>query len=245
MIYLLIPVFNEEGNVANLHSEMKNILPGEDKFFVFSDDGSTDKSVQLIKEYFAGIPHIVLGDGSNHGPGFAFNTGFNWILSNSKNADDVIATLECDCTSDISILPHMLGINRMGYEIVLASVYAQGGGFDNTSFFRRFVSSFANLLYRFLFKLNVQTLSSFYRVYSISLLKRIKQRYNEPITEKGFICMLEILLKSIRCDAKLVEVPMMLHSSKRVGKSKMKIVKTTMQYFRFLMTFRDKTQNPG
>jgi len=243
MVYLLIPVFNEEGNIANLHSELKGILPNESCFFVFSDDGSSDRSLSLINEHFVDFKYIILGDGVNRGPGYAFNTGFNWILENSKSDDDVIATLECDCTSDLKILPHMIGINRMGYEIVLASVYAQGGGFDNTSFTRRLISSVANLLYRFLFKLNVQTLSSFYRVYSISLLKRIKLKYSEPITEYGFICMLEILLKSIRCNAKLIEVPMLLQSNKRVGKSKMKVFKTSMQYFRFLITFKEKSKS--
>lgn len=243
MIYLLLPVYNEEGNIANLHHELSQLLPGEDKYFVFSDDGSKDNSLSLIKTHFKDVKYIILGDGINRGPGSAFNTGFNWILENSTNENDVVVSLECDCTSDLGILPHMLGINKMGYELVLASVYAQGGGFDNTSLARRFVSSTANLLYRFLFKLNVQTLSSFYRVYSMSLLKRIKEKYKEPITEAGFICMLEMLLKSIRCDAKLVEVPMMLHSNKRVGKSKMKIFKTTMQYFRFLVTFKDKNES--
>lgn len=240
MIYILIPVFNEEGNICNLYNEVKDLLPGEEKLFIFSDDGSTDQSLKLIKEFFGTVPHIILGDGSNHGPGHAFNTGFNWILENSKSDKDIVATIECDCTSDLNILPHMIGINKMGYELVLSSIYAQGGGFDNTTFFRRFISSFANLLYRFLFNLNVQTLSSFYRVYSINLLKRVKTKYGNLITENGFICMLEILIKSIRCKTKLVEVPMMLHSNKRVGKSKMKIFKTTMQYFRFLITFKDK-----
>lgn len=240
MIYLLIPVFNEEGNIANLRKEMNSLLPQEDKYLVFSDDGSTDNSIELIKHEFDDMKFVILGDGVNHGPGYAFNTGFNWILTNSVGAHDIVVTLECDCTSDLGILPHMLGINRMGYELVLASVYAQGGGFDNTSFMRRFVSSVANVLYKFLFKLNVQTLSSFYRVYSITLLKRVKERYHEPVTEPGFICMLEILIKAIRCNTKVIEVPMMLHSSRRVGKSKMKVMKTTLQYFRFLLTFKDK-----
>jgi dolichol-phosphate mannosyltransferase len=238
MIYILIPVFNEEGNIANLYHELKSILPTEEKLFVFSDDGSSDQSVKLLKEYFKDIPHKVIGDGINRGPGSAFNAGFNWILEHSNNEQDVVATLEADCTSDLNILPHMIGINKMGYEMVLASVYAQGGGFDKTSLARRFISSVANLLYRFLFNLNVQTLSSFYRVYSISLLKRIKHKYGEAITNTGFICMLEILIKAIYCDTKLVEVPMLLQSNKRVGKSKMKVFKTTLQYFHFLMTFK-------
>lgn len=240
MIYILIPIFNEEKNILNLHRELKDVLTNESKFFVFSDDGSTDSSFKVIKDCFKEIPHVVVGDGTNHGPGYAFNTGFNWILENSKNDTDVIVTIEADCTSDLTILPHMIGINKMGYNLVLASVYAQGGGFDKTSFARRFISSVANLLYRFLFNVNVLTLSSFYRVYSIDLLRKIKSKYGILIENNGFICMLEILIKSISCEAKCIEVPMVLQSNKRIGKSKMKVFKTTMQYFSFLMTFKKK-----
>lgn len=236
MIYILIPIFNEEGNVANLHRELSSVLPGEEKMFVFSDDGSTDKTKELLNSHFSGTKFTILGDGTNNGPGFAFNTGFEWILTNSNNIEkDIVITMEADCTSDITILPHMLGINKMGYDLVLASVYAQGGGFDSTSFIRKFLSAIANLLFRFLFDLKVLTLSSFYRVYSLSLLNKIKKNNPAIITEYGFICMLEILVKAIKQDAKIIEVPMMLKSKKRVGKSKLKVFKTTMAYFRFLL----------
>jgi dolichol-phosphate mannosyltransferase len=156
MIYILIPIFNEEGNVANLHRELSTILPDEDKTFVFSDDGSSDKTIELLKSHFSNTRFTVLGDGVNRGPGYAFNTGFEWILGNSQNIEkDIVITMEADCTSDIGILPHMLGINRMGYDLVLASVYAQGGGFDSTSFIRKFLSAIANLLFRFLFDMYI------------------------------------------------------------------------------------------
>lgn len=236
MIYVLIPIFNEEGNVANLHRELSTILPDEEKMFVFSDDGSSDKTIDLLKSHFSNVNFTVLGDGVNRGPGYAFNTGFEWVLANSKNIEkDIVITMEADCTSDIGIIPHMLGINKMGYDLVLASVYAQGGGFDSTSFIRKFLSAIANLLFRFLFDIKVLTLSSFYRVYSVSLLQKIKQNNPAIITEYGFICMLEILVKAIKQNAKMIEVPMMLKSTKRVGKSKLKVFKTTMAYFRFLL----------
>ena len=79
-------------------------------------------------------------------------------------------------------------------------------------------------------------MSSFYRVYSLDLLKRVKNKFDNIIEEKGFICMLEVLLKSIKCNAKIIEVPMVLKSDKRVGKSKMKIFKTTISYLKFLFS---------
>lgn len=234
MIFVLIPVYNEEGNVANLFGELSSIKVDEPLHFVFSDDGSTDQSKDLIASHFKGKQFVILGDGINRGPGAAFNAGFEWILQNAKPQDTVI-TMEADCTSDLGILPVMLTLNHLGFNLVLASVYAQGGGFEKTSFIRKFISTSANFTFRFMFDVKVLTLSSFYRVYSVSLLKKIQEKFLVPIREKGFVCMLEILVKSIHCEANIIEVPMQLHSSKRIGKSKMKIVKTTMAYFRFLL----------
>lgn len=235
MIFFLIPVFNEEKNIPNLYRELADFSLPEEAFFVFSDDGSTDQSKSIIKDLFKNNLFIILGDGINRGPGAAFNTGFEWILKESKSDSDCVVTLEADCTSDLSILPVMLMLNKMKYDLVLASVYAQGGGFEQTSFYRKFTSACANFLFRFLFNVQVLTLSSFYRVYSLSILQTIKKASPALIAETGFICMLEILVKCIKQGAEVIEVPMRLHSSKRQGQSKMKVFKTTLQYFRFLL----------
>lgn len=235
MIYFVIPVYNESGNIANLKKELLSVLQNEEVFYVFSDDGSSDGTPELIKKEFEGKQVVVLGDGTNHGPGFAFNTGFEWVIANSKNNNDIVATIEADCTSDISILPKMITISRLGFDLVLASVYAQGGNLEKTNFIRKLISSVANLMMRFLFNIKCLTLSSFYRVYSVDVLKRIKSSYPEIIKETGFICMLEILHKAIKINASVIEVPTTLKSSKRVGKSKMKIFKTAMKYLSYLL----------
>jgi dolichol-phosphate mannosyltransferase len=239
MIYFLIPVFNESKNIGNLNRELSSLQLNSETLFVFSDDGSTDDSKIVIEQTFKNKSFVILGDGINRGPGSAFNTGLKWIVDHSTRDKDIVVTIEADCTSDLMILPTMLMLNGAGYDLILASVYAQGGGFDQTSFIRKFISAVANFSYRFLFNVKVLTLSSFYRVYSIALLKRINDRYSGKIIEEnGFVCMLEILTKAIWCNAKIIEVPMELHSSKRIGKSKMKIIKTTLQYFKYLIRMK-------
>ena len=47
--------------------------------------------------------------------------------------------------------------------------------------------------------------------------------------------MLEILIKAIKVNAKILEVPMVLKSENRIGKSKLKILKTTFAYVKFLI----------
>lgn len=229
-------MYNEADNIENLFKELKSLRLEDHYFFVFSDDGSSDGTPDIIESFFTKTPHIVLGDGVNRGPGAAFNAGFQWILSNTKSPNDLVITMEADCTSDLSILPEMIMLSKMKYELVLASVYAQGGGFENTNFSRRLISTIANFIFRFLFNVQVLTLSSFYRVYRIKLLQILQEKYKtDIIKEKGYVSMLEILLKSVIINSSIIEVPMRLHSSKRIGKSKMKVFQTTLRYLVFLL----------
>lgn len=235
MIYFLIPVYNESANLPELASNLLGIATDQQKHYVFVDDCSSDNTIEVVKNLFPAEHLEVITKTKNGGPGDSFNLGFEWILNHSKNSTDRVVTVEGDNTSDPGILPTMLQLSSMGYDLVLASVYAQGGGFDQTSFFRKIISFIANMIFRALFNLKVLTMSSFYRVYSVDSLQNVKRRFNTIIEEKGFICMLEVLLKSIKTNAKIIEVPMVLKSNKRVGKSKMKIFKTTMSYFKFLL----------
>jgi glycosyltransferase involved in cell wall biosynthesis len=234
MIYFVIPVYNEEENLPNLKRELEAVHLNEEKFYVFCDDGSKDKSREAIAALFNGLNYHITGDGSNHGPGKAFDTGFEWVLANCRDSD-IVVTIEADCTSDTAILSDMITISNLGYDLVLASVYTQSGHLEKTNFMRKFISSVANMIMRFVFNIRVLTLSSFYRVYKVSLLKRIKEKYNVLISEPGFICMLEILHKAIKVNAKIIEVPTVLRSGKRIGKSKMKIFKTSLTYLSYLV----------
>jgi dolichol-phosphate mannosyltransferase len=75
------------------------------------------------------------------------------------------------------------------------------------------------------------TLSSFYRVYQASALKAMRDRWGEGfITTRGFECMVEVLYRAAALRLRVSEVPMLLDGSKRAGKSKMKVVRTSLAY---------------
>jgi len=238
MIYFLIPVYNESLNIEDLRNELTSILPEMEKFFLFVDDCSKDDTPQIIKNHFDESNCHVITKEINKGPGDSFNLGFEWILENSKNDSDTIVTIEGDNTSDVSILKNMIAISNLGYDIVLASVYAQGGSLSKTTFFRKALSFFANLIMRFLLNLNILTLSSFYRVYKKSIIQDIKKNYNTIITELGFLCKVEILIKAVRVGASVIEVPTSLRVDKRKAKSKMRIFRTFKDYLRLMMNSR-------
>lgn len=240
MIYFfLIPVYNESKNIEHLAENLCS-LQLKDKYFVFVDDCSHDDTVTKINTLWEGQCYHIIRKEKNIGPGDSFNRGFEWILQHTLSDSDIIITLEGDNTSDLTILSKMITISGLEYDLVLASVYAQGGGFVKTSLLRKLLSYFANMLFRTIFNVKILTLSSFYRVYHITLVKSIKSKYQVIIDEKGFISMLEILLKAISLKAKIIEVPTVLNTDKRTGRSKMKRLKTALSYLIFL--FRNKNK---
>jgi len=235
----LIPMFNEAGNLELLFERLTANILVSDNFFLFVDDNSSDNSVEIIHSLFKDVEYHVIIKNINKGPGDSFNLGMEYLLNKYPNDENIrIITMEADNTSDIGILKDMIGISNLGYDLVLASVYAQGGGFSQTSVFRKVLSFVANMVFRAVFDIKILTLSSFYRVYSINLLIKIKKSNNKIIEQSGFICMLEILLKSIHQNALVVEVPMILKSDIRKGKSKMKIFSNSISYLKFLLTFK-------
>ncbi len=234
-VYFIIPVYNESPNIPQLSVNLTQVLPHHEKYYIFVDDASSDDSIDKIREFFQRQNYEIIKKEKNYGPGHSFDIGFERVLTLAHD-DDVIVTMEADNTSDIRILHKMIEISKLDFDLVLASVYAQGGGFSKTTWWRKILSFFANLVFRMFFNIKVLTLSSFYRVYKVDLIKRIKEKYGKIIKENGFTCMLELLIKAINVNATLIEVPMVLASNNRIGKSKMKIFKTSVSYFRLLLS---------
>jgi dolichol-phosphate mannosyltransferase len=119
-----------------------------------------------------------------------------------------------------------------GDDIVLASCYLYGGGIRGTSLHRVFLSHVANgLMKKALGLSGLATLSSFYRVYQVSALRAMRQRWGERfITTQGFECMVEVLYRAARLGLRVSEVPMVLDGSRRTGRSKMRVMRTSVAY---------------
>ena len=199
------------------------------------NDGSTDHTKELVESYKNKFPIILLNHATNRNVGQVFKTAFEYIM-NQAESGDVVITKEADNTSDLSILPAMLKKINMGYDLVLASCYAKEGKIVGTTIDRRILSSMANLLLRLCFPIKgVRTYSSFYRAYRVDGLKKAFNTYDDRfIEEKGFTCMVEMLVKLNRLPIKIIEVPMILRCDFRKGKSKMDRGQTILGYFQLI-----------
>ncbi len=239
MIHAVVPVLNEEPNIAGLVDRLKEALqPFTPYRVLFVDDGSTDLTVEALKGKGPEIETV--SHPSNLGPGAAFRTGFTEVLKTLSPAD-LVVTLEGDGTSDLAILPRMMSrIRHEDDDIVLASCYLFGGGIKGTSLHRVGLSHLANGLVKQTLGLSgLATLSSFFRIYQGRALLRLRESFGEALFESnGFESQIEILHLAARLKLQISEVPMVLDGSRRLGKSKMKIFNTSLAYLRLVARYR-------
>ena len=243
--YIIVPVLNEAGNLERLFESFEvidaNFQQKYNPRFILVDDGSTDETAQevdfLVKNSSLDFTYLV--HEKNLGPGRAFGTAFAYIAEKVQD-DDWVVTMEGDNTSRIELLQQMFIRKEESYDVVLASPYMYGGGIINTSPIRTFLSSMANIFVKeFLGIHGILTVSSFYRLYTGEVIKDLQEKYSPEILElAGFECMVEMLLKMIYLEKSISEVPLVLDTSLRVGKSKMKIMRTVRGYFKVGMRKR-------
>ena len=237
MLYFIVPVYNEEKNIESLLRKTQTFLE-QNKYeytLYIVNDGSTDSTLKLIDKHKGSMNVKIIDQKVNKGVGESFKAGFERVITEAKDTD-IIITKEADNTSDLSVLNKMIEMTEKGYDLVLASCYAKGGGIRGISFYRLFFSRCANLLLKVLFPISgVNTYSSFYRVYKPALIKRAFTVYGDNfIREKRFTCMAEILIKFDKIGARTIDVPMILNVGNRKDHSKMKVLKTMQDYLRMI-----------
>ena len=234
-LFLLVPVYNEAPNIPVLCEAFRQLVAQfGDRFalrFVIVDDGSSDGTVAALRQEGAGLEMEVIQQPTNQGPGAAFATGFSHLAGRIREADWVI-TMEGDNTSRHELITQMLTRAAEGFDAVFASPYMYGGGFTQTSFLRKLLSSGANLIVKDLLDIQgILTVSSFFRLYRARTLLRLQRVFGAGIVERrGFESMVEMVMKMTMLRITISEVAMLLDSSRRKGKSKMKLLRTIAGY---------------
>jgi len=234
-LVFVVPVYNEAENLPRLLADFESrpVLFNRGGRLILVDDGSTDGTAALADSYSGPVPLELVRLGRNQGPGVAFRAGFAAALADCPDSA-LVVTMEGDATSDLDALPVMLGRADAGADLVLADWRML-----NVGTIRRFLSYAAGFVVRRALGLNAKTVSSFFRVYRASVLRRGIERYGDAfVSEPGFVCKAEILVKLTALGARVEEVPVPLDWSRRLGKSKMPVFRTMFAYWRMLLRFR-------
>ncbi len=237
-VYFLIPAYNEAENLRYLLPNIRRFMHAFHytyQIFVI-DDGSSDNTVAVVDEHreVHGIHCQAIVHEVNQGPGGAFRTGFKAILEHADD-DDRIVTIEADNTSDLCVLHRMLERCDRGFDLVLASVYG-GGRIIGAPRSRLILSACANTLMKFAFDIkDIDTFSSFFRVHRAKMIREAFALHGDDfVSERGFVCAVEMFLKLHRMGVRISEVPMLLDSNIRIGDSRMKVLRNIRDYARVI-----------
>ena len=244
-VFVITPVLNEVENIPNLLGSWKKMADELTRYnfqFIFVDDGSNDGTAEKAQEIsnLLNLDVVLLCHPKNKGPGFSFGTGFDY-LSDKLKFDDLVVTIEGDNTSRVDTLKIMMErVLREDIDVALASPLSYGGTVTNTKLHRIFLGHSAAALTKIILGIRgLQTFTSFFRVYQGRVILSLQKRYGTRILEfNGFECMVELLKKITLFNFSITEVPMKLDTSVRKGKSKLKIFKTAISYFRLFLRSR-------
>ena len=235
VIHIVVPVLNEAPNLPRLTAAFRDL---QQQFchqyelqFLLVDDGSTDNTVEVARQLTQDLQLTILQHPQNQGPGRAFATAYEHLAAELRD-DDWVATMEGDNTSNHELLRQMLTRAQEGYDVILASPYAYGGGIENTNVIRMFLSHGANAFIKGALGISgIHTMSSFFRLHRGITIRRLQGIYGFGVIEHpGFDGVVEMLMKMVTLRVTISEVPMVLDTSQRIGKSKMKVLKTMMNY---------------
>lgn len=102
MISLIIPCFNEEESLPLFYPEASSVLSKMDcdYEFIFVNDGSRDRTLEILKELSEKDPHVIyLSFSRNFGKEAAMYAGF----CNARG--DYVAVMDADLQDPPSLLP--------------------------------------------------------------------------------------------------------------------------------------------
>jgi dolichol-phosphate mannosyltransferase len=243
MIYLILPAYNEEKSFEKLFEKVDHFFKNDlkqDYKIVVCDDGSKDKTAEMLEEYKKTLPLTVLTHKINRGLGETIRDLFEWVAENTED-DDIIVRMDCDDTHEPHFIKGLLDKIEEGCDIVIASRFVEGGGAHGLKGYKNFLSQCAQIFMRTLFPIQgLKEYSSGYRAFKASAIKFAIKTYGNAFIQLkglGFTCTLEKVVKFKMIGAKFGEAPMVLRYDQKVSESKMVSSITTFGYFTLALLY--------
>ncbi len=167
-ISVVIPIFNEEGNIRELGRRLLETLSGMGRTFeiLLVDDGSSDRSWDLIQELHAQHPESVRGIqfSRNFGQHQAIFAGFQ------ASRGEIVITLDADLQNPPEEIPRLVAKIEEGYDAV-------GGWREHRqdSIFRRWPSALVNRVMSKVTGIHLRDYGCMLRAYRRTVVDSINQ----------------------------------------------------------------------
>jgi dolichol-phosphate mannosyltransferase len=240
VIYVL-PAYNEGENLAPLLDEVRTAMETAHLSYqvVVVDDGSKDNTYAVARDYARRMPVVIEQNMPNEGLASALRKGFRKACE-IAGPQDVLVTMDADNTHKPAQVPQLLTALERGADIVVASRYRPGAEIHGLSQFRELLSRCAGIVFQICCPVRgVRDYTCGYRAYRAGLVQRGLKLYGaEFVSETGFSCIVDTLLKLNKMGGRATEIPLVLRYDLKKGQSKMRVVKTTFQTLWLLLRRR-------
>ena len=167
LLSIVIPLFNEEENIPLLYDELTEVLANRDEEYeiIFIDDGSSDKSLLLLKELQEKDNHLVIVSfRKNFGQTAAMAAGFDYARG------DVIITMDADLQNDPRDIPKLLEQIAAGNDVVTGWRFDRKDAFIN----RRLPSIIANKIISKTTGVNLHDYGCTLKAFKKEIIKNVK-----------------------------------------------------------------------
>ncbi|MFH0783293.1 MAG: glycosyltransferase family 2 protein [Pseudomonadota bacterium] len=221
LLSIVIPARDEEGcicsTVEHLHLELR--LQGIPHEIVVVDDGSTDKTWELINSLAERLPELKpMQNNGLHGFGRAIIWGLNHM---SGDAVVIMMADESDDCRDVGRYWHEL---NKGYDCVFGSRFIKGGGTIDYPSFKLAINRIANSFLKFLFGFHFNDTTNAFKAYRKEVIDGCR-----PLIAPHFNLTIEIPLKAIVRGYSWTVLPITWRN-RRKGVAKFKIKEMGSRY---------------
>jgi len=224
---LIIPTYNEADNIPELIERVEKSLEDMNFEVIIIDDNSKDGTADIAEKLGAKYGNIkVLRRNGRFGLGSAVVDGMR------ISSGDLLAVMDADLQHPPELLPMMVKTAEKGFDVVIASRYANGGGVKGWSYLRRFISAGAILL-AYIFLPKVRTVRD--PVSGFFLIRRGVVD-GVPLDHSGYKILLEILIRGRY--RRVAEVPY-IFTPRRRGESKLNLSEI-ISYAFLLLKLRER-----
>ncbi|MCH2209481.1 MAG: glycosyltransferase family 2 protein [Lentisphaerales bacterium] len=242
MYYILLPAYNEEISIDPLLSKITNEFSQSDIDYhiIICDDGSTDNTVEKVNDWKSKVPLTLITHKINRGLGESARDLFEKAVE-LANDEDVIIRMDCDDTHEPKFIISLAEKLKEGYDVVIASRFAKGGGQMGVNTYRSFLSRAANLFMKVVFPVKgLKEYSCGYRAYRVSIIKEALDFYGNLFIQLkglGFTCTLEKVVKLKIIGARFGEVAFLHRYDQKKSSSKMVSSITTLGYITMALLY--------
>jgi dolichol-phosphate mannosyltransferase len=214
-IIIIIPTYNEAGNIEASVRSVHDVLPTAHVLVV--DDGSPDGTGSLANALALADDRVkVLHRTDKSGLGAAYLAGFAWALEHSYS---VIGEFDADGSHPAEALPRMAAAlaSEAHPALVIGSRWVPGGTVVNWPTSRRLLSRGGNTYAKLMLRLPVADATAGFRLYTAEALRGINL---SSVESKGYCFQVDLTLRIHDAGGTIVEVPIEFRE-REIGESKM------------------------